>query len=311
MKKIVALILLVCMALSLAACADNGTQTPKDTTPENTTPEITMQEIYDANLPDNLFKHYNSITIRDEIDGVLYSEKHLTKEYVYHYIPGADEASDWAEFTTEDAVYTYMSGGYVRYLPITPDGLSDGFAGAFAEKYASTVLSEDLLTDTIESVSQKDGRITVKSVADKEAMAELGVASAKSEFTLDAKTYELISLKSDFTYEDGSAFGAVTTAAYDAEAPEKIDAFLKYANQTDNLRSITVVSNPGTEQEESKSIQAPKGLIIGFEYVEDSTYHFEVYTDAACTEDYDPYGDTDSDITVYIKWTEQEQTEEQ
>ena len=142
-------------------------------------------------------------------------------------------------------------------------------------------------------------------------MAALGVASAKFEYTLDAKTYEIISLKSDFTYEDGSAFGAVTTVAYDAEAPEKIDAFLKYANQTDNLRNVTVISNPGTDKEESKSIQAPKGLIIGFEYVEDSTYHFEVYTDAACTKAYDPYGDTDSDITVYIKWTEQEQTEEQ
>ena len=31
---------------------------------------------------------------------------------------------------------------------------------------------------------------------------------------------------------------------------------------------------------------------------------FSVYTDAACTEAYDPYADTDSDLTIYVKWGE-------
>ena len=30
----------------------------------------------------------------------------------------------------------------------------------------------------------------------------------------------------------------------------------------------------------------------------------EFYTDAACTKGYDPFADTDSDLTVYIKWGE-------
>ena len=82
-----------------------------------------------------------------------------------------------------------------------------------------------------------------------------------------------------------------------------VKTFLEYDNQTENLRNITVVSNPGIENEKIESVQVPKGLIVGFRYDEDSEYEFEVYTDAACTELYDPYADTDSDLTIYVKWT--------
>ena len=51
------------------------------------------------------------------------------------------------------------------------------------------------------------------------------------------------------------------------------------------------------------SCQIAKGLVPGFRY-EGEDYVFEVYTDAACTELYDPYVDTDSDLTIYVKWAE-------
>ena len=44
--------------------------------------------------------------------------------------------------------------------------------------------------------------------------------------------------------------------------------------------------------------------IIGFEYDDELEDAVEFYTDAACTESYDPYADTDSDLTVYVKWAE-------
>ena len=40
---------------------------------------------------------------------------------------------------------------------------------------------------------------------------------------------------------------------------------------------------------------------IQFDLVKDKVVF---YTDAACTENYDPYADTDSDLTIYVKWTE-------
>ena len=289
MKRIITLILLLCMVLTLAACGKV---------------EITMREIYDACQTEALLKNHQSVYIRDELDGTVFGEKYLTKEYAYDYVP--NEESDWAEFMTDDVCYRYMDGGYVRFLPITPDGLSD-FANYRAEYYASVILDMDTIDESIESVSKKDGRIAVTSVLGQkilEGMAEFGVTAGKFEYMLDAKTREMISLMGDYTYDDGAVYHMASEISYDAEVPEMVKTFLQYANQTDNLRNITVITNPGTEKEVSQSIQTPKGLVVGLRYDEDSAYAFEPYTDAACTESYDPYANTDSDLTIYVKWVE-------
>ena len=293
MKRIVTVILLLCVVLSFAACADK----------ENTPPEITMQEIYDACRVEAMLQNHQSVSIREEMDGELFNEKYLTNEYSYRYITG--EESDWAQFMTDDASYVYDGGDYLRYLYIAPNGVTNDFASERAEAYP-TILASDIADETIESVSEKDGCITVKSVLGKESlvMAEFGVASGKFAYALDAKTREILSIISDYTYDDGLAFRAVTEVTYDAEAPEMIEVFLKYANQTEDLRNVTVVSNPGTEKEVSQNFQIPKGLIIGFSWEDAFTDKVELYADAACTESYDPYANTDSDLTVYVKWAE-------
>ena len=289
MKKIVALILLLCMVLSLAACSKV---------------EITMQEIYDAVQTEALLKKHQSVYIRDELDGEILNEKYLTKDYVFDYVP--DPESDWAEFMTDDACYSYIGGDYVRFLPIDPFGVKDGFASYRAEHYASVMLGADTAGEIIESVSEEDGRIAVTSVLSQEileGMAEFGVTAGKFRYVLDAETREMIAIRGDYTYEDGATYQMASEISYDADAPEMVKTFLAYQNQTENLRNITVVSNPGTEQEVSQSVQVPKGLIVGFRYDEDTAYVFEAYIDAACTENYDPYADTDSDLTIYVKWT--------
>jgi hypothetical protein len=78
---------------------------------------------------------------------------------------------------------------------------------------------------------------------------------------------------------------------------------LAYESQTENLRNVTIVSNPATGKEETKTIEVPKGLIMGFEYDDAFDGAVAFYTDAACTKDYDPYANTDSDMTIYVKWT--------
>ena len=290
MKKIISLILVLVLIMSVSACGKV---------------EITMQEIYDAGQTEALLKNHQSVYIRDEMDGEFLGEKYLTKEYVYDYVYG--EELDWVEFVTDDAGYYYINGDYLRFWSITPDGINDDFTSYRAKRYGSAVLGADTINETIESVSKKDSRITVTSVFNQEIlenMAEDGVTSGKLEYALDAKTYEVISIIGDYTFDDGTALHVVTEATYDAEAPERVKTFLEYANQKENLRNIMVVSNAGTEKEVSQSVQAPKGLIIVFRYDEDSAYEFEIYTDAACTELYDPYEDTDSDLTIYVKWTE-------
>lgn len=287
MKKIVAFILLTCMVLSFDACGKV---------------EITMQEIYDAAKTEALLKDHESVYIRNAMDGELWREIYLTEDYVFDYIP--DEEFPYVKFMTDDVSYRYDSGKYLLYLFITPDGVGD-FAGERAETYSMLVVGEDSLDDIIESVEKKDGRITVKTVLSEktlESWAELGVTAGKFEYVLDAKSREILSVICDYTNDDGSVLNTATELTYDAEAPEMLKEFLKYESQTENLRNVTVISNPGTDKEESKTIQAPKGLIIGFEFSEDFEAAVEFYTDAACTVAYDPFADVDSDISIYVKW---------
>ena len=288
MKKIVTFILLMCIILMFAACGKA---------------EITAQEIYDAGRIEAMLQNHQSIYIQNEMDGELFDEKYLTKEFVYTYISG--EEFDYAEFMTDDARYVYDSGDYLRYLYITPAGVTNDFTGDRAERYAS-VLTADIVDETIETVSEKDGRIIVNSFLREEVIAEQaeeGITSGKTEYALDAKTKELISVIGDYTYADG-VFHMVTEVAYDAEAPEMLEVFVKYTNQTENLRNVTVVTNPGTEKEISQNFRIPKGLVIGFTWDDAFEDKVELYTDATCTERYDAYKDTDSDIAIYIKWNE-------
>ena len=59
-------------------------------------------------------------------------------------------------------------------------------------------------------------------------------------------------------------------------------------------RTVTVVVNPGTEQEYSVSETVGKGCSV-------STYTGDavLYTDESCTEEYIPTGDTENDFTLY------------
>lgn len=290
MKKIISLILALVLIMVFSACGKV---------------EITMQEIADANQIEALLKNYQSVYILDEMDGKIFSELYLTKDYVFNYIP--DTESDWVEFITDDASYYCVGDDWVYYVFITPDGIGD-FASERAERSASAALVAYAEDEIIESVSKKDGRITVKTVLSEDTLAaeqnEFGVTSSKTAFLMDAKSYEIISVTNDFTYDDGSAVHVVTEVTYDADVPEQLKTILAYESQTENLRNVTIVSNPGTEKEETKSIQVPKGLIIGLEFDESFADAVEFYTDAACTEAYDPYVGTDSDLTIYIKWTE-------
>ena len=286
MKKIISLILLLCMVLALSACGKT---------------EITMQEIYDAGQNEAMLKNHESVYARDEVDGALYSESYLTEDYIYvNYIEYG-----WAEFLTDDTYYDYYDGGYARVLPISPDGIVD-IASYRAKYYTSILFSADTVYETIESVSKKDGRITVTSFFDQEALGNKveGLASGRYEYVLDEKTLEVISYTGDDTLDDGTVYHMVSEVSCDAEAPEMVKVFLEYANQTEDLRNVTVVTNPGAEQEISQSIQAPKGLFIGFCSAGDFEATYELYSDAACTEPYDLYEDADSDLTIYVKWVE-------
>ena len=83
-----------------------------------------------------------------------------------------------------------------------------------------------------------------------------------------------------------------------------MNPFLAYERETENLRTVTIVSNPGTENEKTDVIRVAKGVLVGFTPDWEIDKLFGVYTDAACTQPVPEVPDTNADVTVYIKWDE-------
>lgn len=163
------------------------------------------------------------------------------------------------------------------------------------------------MNDTITSITEKDGNIIVMSVSDPEeieAMKAEGVTVGEEECVLDANTRELISVKSVFFNEAGEEHEGAIYFTYDVEIPEGMEKLTEYAQQTENMRTITIISNPGTDAEKTESVQAPKGMVAGLEADMSTDKAFTLYTDAACTQIFNEAPDVNSDVTVYIKWVE-------
>ena len=72
-----------------------------------------------------------------------------------------------------------------------------------------------------------------------------------------------------------------------------------------NLHTVTIVSNPGADNEKTESIQVPNGLrvaITDLADVEEPLY--TLYADAACTQTFEGEWDVNTDLTIYVKWGE-------
>lgn len=291
MKRIGSFVLLLVSVVSLCACG-------KET--------VTMQEIYDASHLSSQLANHESVYVQYMANGEDYAKDYLTKDYAYSLYVGEflGMSSDMAFFTTDDAFYSYADGNYARTLRLSADGLSDIYR---TEDDAVIVLGPEMVQETIQSVTKKNNCITVTSFMDQEdaeAAGMAGLVSSSGEYVLDAKTRELIYTKCVSDYGDGMVDEVVSEISYDAEIPEGLKAFLEYDQQTENLRTITVVSNPGAENEKRQSVQVPKGLAVSLEPAPDTDETFALYADAACTEAFAFSEDHNSDVVIYVKWGE-------
>jgi hypothetical protein len=169
----------------------------------------------------------------------------------------------------------------------------------------NSFISSVILESANASIINKDGFIIVSIVADKDEIELIGdgVVSCVETYTIDAKMGEMVSVKTVYTYKDGTVEEGVVTIVRDAEGPDGMKPFLAYAQESENMRTVTIVSAPGTENEKTETIRVPVGLQVAilpdFELQETLT----LYADAACTELFDSYADTESDLTVYAKWS--------
>ena len=313
MKKIIALLLLLTLVFSLVACNKEETKTPEEVAPEataapeDTTPEITAQSIYDANHIPTLLEKYDNIYIENAENGEVYKEEYFSKDYrYYHEFYGGEE---YEVLRTDRAYYMYYDNMYMLPVYITPDGMLD-MKQAFAELMDRSSFSIDFLNDVILSVTEKDGQIVVKSVSDAEEQEfykAQGWAVNEEDHVLDAETLNVISAKGSYTnLESGETLEGTMATFYNVEMPEKMKKLVEFHTQTENLRTFTIVINPGEENEKTEVVKAPKGLQIALSSDLDVERSYSLYDDASCTRILEEDWDTESDVTVYVKWDEQQ-----
>ena len=306
MKKIVTFTLMMCMALSFTACNNNGNTSTESTSSENNTPVITLQEVYEAgkDYAALLGNHENVYIVATSNGKVLY-ETYIGKDYLYSSYDAEymDIGMNTSSFITNHSEYSCYDNAYERCVTLSPNGivnLEDPLALAGQITFVASVILDD---DYV--ITEQDGLIIVTCTSNAEDIyVDEGVISCAETYTLDAETREMLSVKTVYTYEDGRTEEGIATITRDVETPEGAKPFLAYEQATENLRTITIVSNPGAENEKTETIQTPKGLTVSLYPDFEIEEPFTMYADAACTQVMEEGLDVNSDAIVYVKWGE-------
>ena len=321
--KIMSLVLMIVLAIGvLAACNDKGSNTPEgntpedttpedttpeDTTPEDTTPVITVQEVYDLgkSLKALLGDHenvYALVTINDKV----IREEYLSKKYCYSFY---DEeymniGFEFSNFATDTAEYLCMDNVYARSVTLSPDGIVET-SGILDMVGSSSFISSQVLNDEV-SIVEENGLIIVSCVANVEELELMGedIVSCVETYTVDAATREMTAIKTVYTYADGTIEEGIVTITRDVEYPEGVEPFVAYAEETENMRTFTIVSNPGAANEKTESIQVPRGLHVELSADFEIEETYTVYSDAACTQTEGDW-DVNKDLTIYVKWAKE------
>ena len=285
MKKLGVSLVLVGLLVTLAACGgQNG---------------ITMQQVYDAHLTSSMLANHESVSVVQKENDEVFVSHYVTKDYGY------EDSLAWSAFSTDHSFYYNQNGVYNRVVFIGPDGPID-LAEYRASLFDSVSLSPTTLMEKIRSVTEAEGKLTVTSELDRKTLDELdeGQTEGRYEYMLDAATHDPIIAKGHYAYEDGTVIDSVAEFTYDAPLPEAVEGFLAVDGQTEDLRTVTFVFEPGTQKEKTLTVQAPKGVGVGLMALTGEMDVYQMYDDAACTQVHVATGDNTIDATVYVKWTE-------
>jgi protein tyrosine/serine phosphatase len=269
---------------------------------------ISLQEVYDAgkNLSALIGNHEN-VYVCVTSNGDLLWEEYFSKHYCYSYYSAEymDVGFEYTSFATNHSEYFLFDNTYLLNVTLLPSGMVNT-TDILASMGQNGFISSEVLEDTNDvTIVEKDGCIIVTCVTNMDNIVVSGdVVSCAETYTIDANTREMTSVKTVYTYKDGSVEEGVVTITRDVEAPEGVNPFLDYAQETENMRTVTIISNPGTENEKTDSIQVPKGLQVSVSPDFSVEEAMNLYADAECTQMFDDAWDVNTDLTIYVKWGE-------
>lgn len=238
--------------------------------------DVTIEQMLEANTNEKLFEQSNSILFLQEFsygDVMVYRTKdfkcHTTGDDYYEaYLDGHSYCSD--------ALGCYAALGC---FPM-PNPLEE-----------EMVFSQELtLSETLVDVREDGEQLVLTTVVVPEKVREtmeymqfeyVEGASITYEYILDAGTLLYLQGNMAITDSNGTVIGSShTTLTLDAQMPEPVEEL--YSRLTaENQKELTIVLNPGTEEEEAFHATAVEGEDIMVVLPEGYT---TFYTDAECTQ---------------------------
>ena len=287
MRKFFGLLLAVILPLVAFVSCERELEQEED---KGTPVDITMEEIVHANSTAALLEIYDNFLIK-----YTYADGTKDVRYVDDDMIFVD-AEKYEVIYTEQTCIFQKDGVYTARL----------FAGVPQDLSWSewlTVDEEDTRSEIIKEAYMKDGKIHVTSTLPRQCYeTDLQDASLIKEveatYLLDADTYVILASDTIYKYTSGK----IDTVHFDlkgnAEEPVMLTQMKAHINAGSDVRDLTVVLDPDTEQEAAYTITLPKDGFVEFYYPAD---YGEPYIDRACTVLMTDELDTVEDLTVYIK----------
>lgn len=264
-------------------------------------PEISVQEIIEANRTAAILEKCDSFNVKIEL-----AEQ---DEAVNYFLDGENFLYSDAyifQLTTDTNQSGMIIGSelnkeqYFKTINLSDEKLDESLRSNcfFDETYSS---SEEI-TDR----RSEDGRLVVTTMLSEEntvgfcsGMAELFEGDRlQITYILDAEDYRILQSTEILKGKDGKErqFAKLTTE-FDPSAPEMLET-LKAHSALEDVCTITLISDIGTDKEQTRTDTVPSGDCIQFYF--DGGYD-AVYTNEDCTEYFDSLQPVTSDLTLYSK----------
>ena len=244
------------------------------------TQTVTLEEMQQATQTDQLLKTYTSVQTttvfgEDNFTFTQYADKDLL------FVSAVDQSD------------LYLDG--VQYFVADEDIFSKTM---FILQEPLTYYAADNLVfeadpeETIKSCEKKDGKLYVSTELTAKRSEELVTNEGytyndgeylTSIYILDAKTKEIQSFSEVLNAADGTTCPYVeVTAEYGTERPAMAQELYEHSTTKENLRTVTIITDPDTDTEQSNTVQLPKGDRV-LAYFPDG--YDTLFTDRDCTEE--------------------------
>lgn len=259
-------------------------------------PKLTMEQVVEANMTENLLKNYDSFHIT-----MNYSEAEIEvykDSEIYYY------SDSWGEYLKCGNMEfdNYNNGEYTKYIYVENE------PQVYPQEENCLMTVDSTVKEEIQEIKKDGDNLILTTKLTAEDYAEISTAKESPfeegdygvlEYTLDSTTYAVLKSKETIMHKDGTEGEVlITEVQYNQEKPEKVRKMYDLANPTENIRTLTIITNPGTDQEKEYKESVAKGESIAIMFPDDT---WKLYTDEQCTQEKGETVDKEADALYYAK----------